>query len=738
MVSLLDIAKATGLSRQAIAKRAERESWPASLHEGRGGSHWRFAIDDLPIDIRKALAVRAASNTTPSEIALYGQTEGRKMAIADAIDRAARNRRREAGAAGLLALSDAKREAAEARLAVVAAFNAYIRMSRLPLVDAAEAFAAAYSLGDVEVPASTRALCPFFSGRTLRRWRDQLRGLGAAALAPRHGNRKGTSKIDREPELYELAVTLISSHPHGSAVHLLRGLRARFSGELALPSLRAVERWMVGWKRDNAALYTAICDPDAWKSRHMPAFGRNDEDVERLNQRWELDGSPADLLLADGKRHALVACLDLYSRRALLHVTRTQTAAAVGHTLRRAILAWGVPEALKTDNGSDYKSQHIERFCASIDLPQSFSDPFSPWQKGAVERLFRTFAHDLCELMPGYIGHNVPERQAIEARRSFADRLMKRGGDAVALALSPEELQSFCDRWCESIYQHQAHAALDGRTPFEVAASWAGEIRRVADPEVLSLLLCEAPSQGGWRTVGKRGISVEGIDYIAAELPEVGSRVRVLLDPEDLGTIQVYNDQGFVCLAHNPALAGVDRREIAIRARDAHRTQIEEQRRALKASAKRLRTKEIAEEILAHREAQASSLAQFPQRSTEHRTAGIEAAEAARDASTAIGNRNAAAPYSDNPWDDGRELPPVDDAAMARLYILMRDEQRQEETAEDRFKRWIRIEQAREQGSEPCETDRHWLKTYEITSEYRARRMVYDEWGAWAFGMGER
>ncbi len=575
------------------------------------------------------------------------------------------------------------------------------------------------------------------SGRTLRRWRAQLHALGAAALAPRHGNRKGSGLIDRHPELYELAVTLISSHPHGSAVHLLRGLRARFSGELSLPSLRAVERWMVGWKRDNAALYTAIRDPDAWKNRHMPAFGRNDEDVERLNQRWELDGSPADLLLADGKRHALVACLDLYSRRALLHVTRTQTAAAVGHTLRRAIVGWGVPEALKTDNGSDYRSQHLQRFTSALDLPQTFSDPFSPWQKGAVERLFRTFAHDLVELMPGYIGHNVPERQAIEARRSFADRLMKRGGDAVELSLSADELQSFCDRWCESIYQHQAHAALDGRTPFEVAASWAGEIRRVADPEVLSLLLCEAPSQGGWRTVGKRGISVEGIDYIAAELPEVGSRVRVLLDPEDLGTIQIYNDQGFVCLAHNPELAGVDRREIAIRAREAHRTQIEEQRRALKASAKRLKTKEIAAEILAQREAQAAGLVQFPRKSTEHRTPGIEAAEAARDASASLAAHRAG-PVSDNPWDDGRYIPPVDEAAMDRLRALMREEQRQEETAEERFRRWIRIEEARNQGAEPCETDRHWLKHYEGTSEYRSRRMIYDEWGAWAFGMGEQ
>ena len=68
----------------------------------------------------------------------------------------------------------------------------------------------------------------------------------------------------------------------------------------------------------------------------------------------------ADALLEDG-RHSILAVIDLYTRRAQLHVSKTSRAAAVAHVTQKALLAWGVPAIAKTDNGQDYVSNQINR-----------------------------------------------------------------------------------------------------------------------------------------------------------------------------------------------------------------------------------------------------------------------------------------------------------------------------------------------------------------------------------------
>jgi hypothetical protein len=47
------------------------------------------------------------------------------------------------------------------------------------------------------------------------------------------------------------------------------------------------------------------------------------------------------------------------------------------------------------------------------------------------------------ELLCGYVGHNVSERKALEARKSFAQRMMNH--ETVELRVTPEELQKICN-----------------------------------------------------------------------------------------------------------------------------------------------------------------------------------------------------------------------------------------------------------------------------------------------------
>ena len=83
-------------------------------------------------------------------------------------------------------------------------------------------------------------------------------------------------------------------------------------------------------------------------------------------------------------------------------------------------------------------------------------------------------------------------------------------------------------------------------------------------------MLLMAPAQGnGTRVVGRKGIAVDGIEYVSPTMT-VGQRVQVRLDPDDLGTVWLYTDSDpweFLGVAENVELKGLDRTEMAVRAR---------------------------------------------------------------------------------------------------------------------------------------------------------------------------
>jgi transposase InsO family protein len=53
-----------------------------------------------------------------------------------------------------------------------------------------------------------------------------------------------------------------------------------------------------------------------------------------------------------------------------------------------------VIRAIRSDNGSEFRSSHFETFCNDLDLEHQFSSLYTPPQNGVVERKNRT----LCEM----------------------------------------------------------------------------------------------------------------------------------------------------------------------------------------------------------------------------------------------------------------------------------------------------------------------------------------------------
>ena len=473
-----------------------------------------------------------------------------------------------------------------------------------------EAFCAAWNRGEIDSPA--RLLLPILSSDKLARWQQQLHCAGLARLGGRYGNRKGSGLIDLQPQLAAALRSFVYEYPHGQAGIAYQWLCSRYEvlparlagdGPIRLPSRRTVARWMERWKRENAEIYTLLQNPDQWKNKYMIGWGDAAAAIVRLNQLWEFDSTPADVMLKDG-RHSLLGVIDVYSRRARLHVAKTSRATAVAHLLRGALTDWGIPEIAKTDNGQEYVSHHLTRIFHALEIEHHLSAPFSPWQKPFIERFFRTFSHHLLEFLPGYIGHSVAEREAIRARQQFSDRLFVKDC-VVELALTAAQLQDFCDHWLAG-YHARPHSGLGEQCPQERAQRWSDPVRRIADPRLLDLLLAEAPGGAGYRTVTKGyGLRIDSFEYSAVELALcVGQRVRVLYDPEDdMGRVVVFDARGeFLCIAECPEVTGLSRAQLAVQCRAVQKANAYLRRKQQKAEAKALSPRATFDLLLAQRD----------------------------------------------------------------------------------------------------------------------------------------
>lgn len=636
---------------QKVNAKASRDDWRSQERSGRGGGR-EYHLHSLPEQTAAHLIKHRVGAAIDERIQAAEDAAKQELAKVNLAERmTAEAERRERLEGGLVAMTlDGNTKARDlAKHAILGAFFRFEqRHSERGRKAVVEEFCRRYYSGEWDdfephIPVDAQRLIPEFSSSSLYRWLNKTRhGKHLGGVYGQH--RRGTGIIDSQPDLARFIVAMICDKPHISRNTLYKGVLARFSDarDVAIPSSRSLQRWVSLWLTHHAELATANANPDAWKSRYMAASGSLSADIERINQRWELDSSPADVLLSDG-RHALLACIDIYTRRAKLLVAKTSKAAAIALLLRRCLLDWGVPEVIKTDNGQDYVSQHIARVCALLGVRQECSAPFSPWEKGHVERFFRTFSHGVFELLPGFIGHNVTEREALRSRAEFSDRLFKKDA-TVELRMDVRQLQSFCDDWAENLYHRESHGGI-GTTPFLRAQDAREAVSHVPDERVLDLLLAEAPSNNGLRTVNKDGIRLDGDTYDAPSLEAYRRQtVQVLYDPDDLGRIYVYaHDRPtdplqaqplkagfhFVCVAECAARLGISRADVAARAAEIKQRQkarVQDEKRQLKRLARQVNTETVLDEIMAHRRAEAAQVVAFPKAKVAHHSDGIAAA----------------------------------------------------------------------------------------------------------------
>lgn len=649
--TITEIANALKISRVAANKKKHTNQWQPVNESGVA----KFDIDEIPLTYQERKLIRVYFNRK-------NVIQLRAVPSAEQLQREAEEKERNRLAARAQSLTDFHRlppwqqQGAKAKLEIIRACEAFITANRFARTNGQELFVDEYNMGRADVAPWVRGEIRTIHVATLRTWITEEYELGMMGLADLYGNRKGQSKIETyitgtdakgEPvrPMASAILALMFDNPHIKPKHVNESLRGVLA-DAPWISDKSVERWMEAWKKAHPQEWAHITNPDDCKNRYQVAFGSRSEGITGPNQRWEIDATPADLLLVDG-RHKIIGICDVGTRRLIFQVTRTERATDNAATVRRALIAWGVPAkgTLSTDNGNPYKSDHFQRVMGDLDIRQHFCRPFSGDEKPFIERGFGTFSHDLVELLPGYCGHSVADRKAIEARKSFAQRL--RDPEAVIeIKMTGEDLQAFCDRWCAA-YHDTRHSSL-GMSPNQVLAGWPHAIHRISDERALDVLLAEAPKRRGkLPTVQKKGIVLDKGTYIHPDLADlVGKEVRVMYDPADLGRIIVHrmNDFGvweFACIAEDPDRTGISRAEAAAVARARQNKHRAEMRAHAKEAKKALKGVDIVQAVLEHRERQAaaSNVAHFPRPTVDYTSPGLQAAA---EAAAVLDNRNAA------------------------------------------------------------------------------------------------
>ncbi len=731
-------------TERAIQLHAEREGWnehPALVRKraGRGGG-FEYNYRILP-----TLAQVAYSQ----KYMLVGAPE---QAADDAC---------ELGATDLTGRAKLERDA---RLAVVNAFNAFARGLNIGHAGRVAIFCDKYNAGKIAVDAWVRETIAQVSKRSLTRWRSAKQsGLVSRLAVDPAKSRKGTGVLDiaNNGDVRTFMLGLLASQPHLSAEHVRTLCRSEFGDTLNvvskgvertvdMPPVRTFRHVIMLLKAENHVVLTKLTNPDLYRSTMKLSGTGALRHITEPNALWQIDASPIDALCTDG-RHTIYACLDIATRRLVLLVSKTPRASAVALLIRKAITAWGVPDVIKTDNGSDFVARDTKRLFESLGIEMELSSAYSPEQKGHVERVIKTFQHDCVTLLDGFIGHNVADRKAIEGRKGFSQRLGEDDAALFSVKHSSAALQKLADDWVAKIYLHRPHSGIKNKTPFQVAAESNKAIRTV-DARALDLLLMPVAGKDGLRIVTKFGVKISHNYYMTPSVM-VGTHVFVRQDPDDLGKAYVFEQDGgrFLCEAICPELCGIHPETVVKAAKEMNNELMAEATAKVKAEMKRIKKgKELLERSLEVAARDEPNVVALPKREERHSTQQIEAA---LDAFAEYGDRlHPVEPMSEAQAAEHRRLIAELEAEQneqSRLNVNALVDARQAEIAaartahipeasnvvalpeseRDRYRRAVLLRQAIERGEPVSATDGVWLGRYEQSNEFRAQKGDHEFFG---------
>lgn len=705
-------------TRFGVLRLAESEGWATRPRPGRGRTGMEYRLADLPPETQQAFAVRATGAIRPAVEAIAAGDHARLVVQAQARASAVAQH-------GLLIEASSENTgfdpASNPRLDLFNRFDIYHRARGIAVWPAMLEFCGLWQAGVIEAHPGTLRAYPSLPAKTLDKWYRAWRTQGVVALLERKPRKDaGRTALSANEDLYQVFLAAVAEMHAPSAQQVGRVIRAELGAD-RVPPLRTLSRWLADFRTGNAAALLRFKNPDGWRNKFMVAFGSQSDTITRPNQQWQQDSTVGDAQqraelafntvepgTGEIRRHAIIASIDVFTRRVKVVVARTSNSNAVKAVTRLCMQDWGRPESIKTDNGRDYTAQDFDFALQSLGIEHPLCTPFTPQQKPYVERFIGTLMHDLFPMLEGFVGHSVVERKAIDSAKSFAERFGDKGVD---LRMGPQQLQDIINGWLVE-YHEREHSGL-GCSPNEMAARHVNQVVRL-DDRALDLFLMPVAGKGT-RVVTKVGISMgRGTAFKSPELAaHVGKTVRCRQADGDLGRMHVFHlDGSYICEALDYTQLGINQAELAAKSRQIEAQSIKPMVDALRKAKRKGLTRQAVQSIYAEREAKAATAAgnvhRMPAREVAATTSAIDSLLAHLDTTDqdAARSRARATLEADAP------------TAAAPVAALA--------TPNDRYSAWLRLQARMGRGEAISAREQAWAQSYGSSNECEAWHTLHE------------
>jgi len=211
-----------------------------------------------------------------------------------------------------------------------------------------------------------------FKFATFKKWLLLYRKYGVEGLKPKPRNDKDSFKSINE-ELENIIKAVISDYRIISSAQLYRLLLA--DGHISVSDFSAntlskyVNRHQLLIKSEKTA--------------------RKRFEKEHVNELWISDFMHGPVI--NKKRSYLCCIIDDHSRLLVGYGWYfSEASLSLETTLKQAILRYGLPKVVYTDNGGAYISDHLHMSAARLGIALVHTKPYDPAAKGKIERFIRT------------------------------------------------------------------------------------------------------------------------------------------------------------------------------------------------------------------------------------------------------------------------------------------------------------------------------------------------------------
>lgn len=171
--------------------------------------------------------------------------------------------------------------------------------------------------------------------------------------------------------------------------------------------------------------------------RRLPARVRQPlEAVDQINMSWSMDFMSD--ALQSGRKIRTFNLIDDFNREALaIEIDSSLPADRVIRTLQQVIDWRGTPKRIRVDNGPEFISTKLGRWCQERGIHLQFIQPGKPMQNAYIERFNGSFRRNILD---AYLFENI------------------------------SQVRMLTDEWMEDYNYERPHDALGGRSPADMLA----------------------------------------------------------------------------------------------------------------------------------------------------------------------------------------------------------------------------------------------------------------------------